>query len=545
MVAHLVDVSRWQVELPSPLSLTAARQSGFTVANIALTGGRGYVSGTWAASFTTAAKLLGMDVSFYHWLDGRTSGTAQATAAVNRMRQLYGGTTGFAHVVDIEESGASGITPPTYQHVADYVRTARRLLGRPIAIYTGDWYWRPRKWDGASLTPYLHAAPNAGYLNAYPGDTSGHWTAGYGGWSNLAIMQYRTATIAGVNTSQSAIRDPRIWAALTGEETGMSVAPPSMMEARQVFRDETDLTPVELGIVGDAAHADGGDSYHLGKDQLRASASYSVRESKRDNNPTNAASALDIGMFSPLKYGGKTHTLRTFSTWLVGECKADAPDTRWIREVIYSPDGKVVKRWDRLGIRSTGDSSHLGHTHVSGFRDSEKADRAAIFRRYFDTIKGANMPITGDDAEMVWARDTIPNPGARADSPRHDPPGTNENTTARFALGNMWERICDMQAAVTSLAARVNTMQSGLNAVGPMVAQTRDSVSALAQQLAAHETASLDRSQAEIGGAMQGLAEIRELLDQLREAGADPVTVNELEQAFRNVLRDGTGGAES
>jgi hypothetical protein len=43
--------------------------------------------------------------------------------------------------------------------------------------------------------------------------------------------------------------------------------------------------------------------------------------------------------------------------WLVGRCKAGDPDAADIREIIYTPDGKTVQRYDRLGIRSTGDSS--------------------------------------------------------------------------------------------------------------------------------------------------------------------------------------------
>ena len=61
---------------------------------------------------------------------------------------------------------------------------------------------------------------------------------------------------------------------------------------------------------------------------------------------------------------------------------------RDLREIIYSPDGKVVRRWDRLGKRSSGDDSHLWHTHFSFFRDSTKADRdqTPLFRRYLTGI---------------------------------------------------------------------------------------------------------------------------------------------------------------
>lgn len=535
MTAYLVDISRYQVERPDPIDLAKAKAAGYTLVNIALTGGRGYVSGAWAKTYTDRARQLGMGVSFYHWLDGRTPGASQAIEQVARMRSLFGASTGFAHVVDVEESGANGITAPTWQHVVDYVRTAQAMLGRPIAIYTGDWYWKPRGWAGAPLTGLLHAAPDVGYLAAYPGDQSSAWSAGWGGWEDRAIMQWGVRPLPGTgDCSLSAIREPAVWTAMTG--VTMSFAPQSLLDARAVFRAETDLQPVELGIVGDAAHADGGDSYHLGKDQLKSNASYSKTESSRDRNPTNAASALDIGKFT-VTYNGTTHTLRSFSRWLVAECEANAPDTLWIREVIYSPDGSTVDRWDRLGRRSTGDSSHLMHTHVSGFRDSENADRAAIFRRYFTTIKGTLMALTNADADVVWKRDIIPNPKQRGDSP------TNPTTTAFFATGDIWQQVYNLRDAVSSLQSGLNAIGKGLSDLTAKVEAAGLAATVARNAITQHEAADLDRNQAAVGGILQALHEVRGQISQLAGAGADPVTVAELETAFRNVLRDGTGTA--
>ncbi|WP_405098813.1 hypothetical protein [Micromonospora sp. NBC_01412] len=145
-----------------------------------------------------------------------------------------------------------------------------------------------------------------------------------------------------------------------------------------------DLEPAEVGIVGDADHVGG---YHCGSDRVVAG-DYSVVESPRDAaGLTLDASALDIGRFS-VTSGGDVHDLRSFSAWCVAQCVAGADDTRDIREIIYSPDGTTVRRWDRLGRRSTGDASHLWHTHLSFFRDSTKAgrDQTPLFRRYLTTI---------------------------------------------------------------------------------------------------------------------------------------------------------------
>ncbi|MEU4568656.1 peptidoglycan-binding protein [Micromonospora sp. NPDC023956] len=184
----------------------------------------------------------------------------------------------------------------------------------------------------------------------------------------------------------------------------MTSAPACLKEARAVLLEAldihenttaypTDLDPVEVGIVGDSAHRGG---YHCGADRV-VSGDYSVVESSRDRaGLTDYASALDIGQFSYRDALGRVHNLRTFSVWLVGECTRGAADCADIREVIYSPDGKVVKRWDRLRKRSSGDSSHLWHTHISFFRDAVKAGRdlAAVFRRYLAMIGLAGTPPT-------------------------------------------------------------------------------------------------------------------------------------------------------
>lgn len=185
----------------------------------------------------------------------------------------------------------------------------------------------------------------------------------------------------------------------------MTNAPSNLLAVRTLMLDKLGpygLGSLEMGVVGDSDHRGG---YHCGSDRVVAG-DYSVLESDRDRNGlTLDASALDVGTFT---YG--SHNLRTFSRWMVAQCVAGAPDTKDIREIIYSPDGQTVKRWDRLGIRTTGDSSHLGHTHFSFFRDSTKArrDQTPLFRRYLTAIgliEGASELFCnyGDSGEVVRA----------------------------------------------------------------------------------------------------------------------------------------------
>jgi hypothetical protein len=165
----------------------------------------------------------------------------------------------------------------------------------------------------------------------------------------------------------------------------VTYAPADLLAVRAYLMAQTGLPANALGIPGDPDHAESG-GYHEGNDDLarvgRLNTDYSKRESARDRPGTNAASAIDVGDFNR---GGKT--LRGLSVWLAGRCQAGDPRTADIREIIYSPDGRTVRRWDRLGIRSTGDNSHLFHTHLSFFRDSEgRRDEAflSLLREYFE-----------------------------------------------------------------------------------------------------------------------------------------------------------------
>lgn len=160
----------------------------------------------------------------------------------------------------------------------------------------------------------------------------------------------------------------------------MTRAPGALTKARAYLINSYGVAPEKVGIVGGPHHAGG---YHCGADRTVAN-DYSVVESSRDRKGlTDAAAALDIGTFSK-KVGSRTLNLRSLSVWLVAQCKAGTADTRDIREVIYTDDGKTVKRWDRLGIRTGGDDSHLWHTHISYFRDSESRDKTALFKQYLE-----------------------------------------------------------------------------------------------------------------------------------------------------------------
>ena len=149
-----------------------------------------------------------------------------------------------------------------------------------------------------------------------------------------------------------------------------------------------------LGIVGDTKHKQRGTSYHLGSSDLIDGA-YSTKLKRDRKGLTNPASALDLG-----KLNKRIGKLRKFSNWLVEQAEEGlTPD---IREIIWSPDGKEVRRWDshldkvivslrrrkdgsiKVVTEANGDESHFWHTHISFYRDSEARPKVDYFQTFFD-----------------------------------------------------------------------------------------------------------------------------------------------------------------
>ncbi len=170
---------------------------------------------------------------------------------------------------------------------------------------------------------------------------------------------------------------------------------------------------VNLGVVGDTRHLATGTSYHLGKSALSSDA-YSRRTARDKAGLTEAASAIDLG-----RLDGSLGHLREFSIWLVAQARANAPGTSDIREIIYTPDGLKVYGWSREAgvaskpIKGYGDSSHITHTHISFYRDSELRAKVALFRPYFTPTVTPPVPAPPQEANVTVVTITLfPTPRA-------------------------------------------------------------------------------------------------------------------------------------
>jgi hypothetical protein len=184
----------------------------------------------------------------------------------------------------------------------------------------------------------------------------------------------------------------------------MTYAPATLLDTRRYLVAQDKAAPTlevtEVGIVGDTSHVIEGTGYHLGKDQLKFSKNpYSARTARdkaglADPEIANAACAIDID--------DDWDYMRQFFPWCVEECRASAPDTLDIRELIYSPDGTNVFRWDREnGVRSlpqpSTQYSHRTHGHISKYRDSTRRSLTPLFERYYREVVDGGGPTEGDD----------------------------------------------------------------------------------------------------------------------------------------------------
>lgn len=139
----------------------------------------------------------------YHFLragDGR----AQCDAFWSRIRD-HGGPEGWIAACDNEADAGWGTTVTFFQRW-------RELAGdHPLVMYSGNWWWEPRGWNGASLTPYLWDSRYVSGIDygsrLYERVPDSWWTSRYGGWDAVTLLQFSSAgVVAGQHVDVNSFR---------------------------------------------------------------------------------------------------------------------------------------------------------------------------------------------------------------------------------------------------------------------------------------------------------------------------------------------------
>ena len=139
----------------------------------------------------------------YHFLRS-SDGAAQARAFHARVA-ANGGPAGWLIALDNEADATWDVT-------CAWVTEWNRLTDHhPFLMYSGAWWWGPRGWSGAQLTPYLW---HSHYVNGsdlgsalYAKVPGSWWSPGYGGWGTATLLQFTSqALVAGQKIDVSAYR---------------------------------------------------------------------------------------------------------------------------------------------------------------------------------------------------------------------------------------------------------------------------------------------------------------------------------------------------
>lgn len=351
MTFFIADVASYQGDLKPE----DVKRAGFHAVNLKISHGLTRKSVHPAIAWWIAeCRRLKLELSTFHYLTADASGRDQADFAYSLLK-LHGLDQGTAHQLDVECSPL-----PKEAEVRAYLLRMQQLLGRPVVLYSGAWWWRPRGWDVSGLAPHYWSAPNAGYLGSYPGDISEYWDAGYGGWAELSVMQYAVSPLSfpdgtrgTIKVSKSAVRDPEVWRALT---EGEKVPEPWILVPCLVkLRDEFNAAGPKRdrasdGTIGDVAHEERSSDHN--RDE-------SGKVPIRDTDKVNEVHAVDIDKDGPWLAG---LTMEKMVQHILSRCRSGVENR--LRYIIFNKRMWHIDRGWKLE-KYSGANPHDKHAHFS------------------------------------------------------------------------------------------------------------------------------------------------------------------------------------
>lgn len=224
MVTWLIDISNHQ----GAFDVGRAVSEGYAGVWMKATEGVGWEDWTFD-TFAPQVIATGAIPGAYHYLRAG-SGRDQCDEFYDRIR-TWGGPDGWLVACDNEVDAS-------WQTTVDFFARWRELAGdHPMFMYSGNWWWGCRGWDGASLTPYLW---DSRYVNGsdygsalYEQVPESWWSSRYGGWGAVTVLQFSSSgLVAGRQVDVNAFRGTvdELRALARGGGSGGVVVPPPASE---------------------------------------------------------------------------------------------------------------------------------------------------------------------------------------------------------------------------------------------------------------------------------------------------------------------------
>lgn len=222
MPTWLIDISNHQ----GSFDVARAVSEGYSGVWMKATEGVGWEDWTFDV-FAPKVIAAGAIPGAYHYLRAG-SGREQCDEFYAKIRK-WGGPDGWLVACDNEVDA-------TWQTTVDFFARWRELAGdHPMFMYSGNWWWGSRGWNGASLTPYLwdsrYTSGSDYGSNLYGQVPESWWSSRYGGWGTVTVLQFSSSgLVAGQQVDVNAFRgtvDELRALARGGGSGGVVVTPPS------------------------------------------------------------------------------------------------------------------------------------------------------------------------------------------------------------------------------------------------------------------------------------------------------------------------------
>lgn len=220
MVLYLVDA---HTDFQAGLDVERVASEGYAGIIVKATqGASGFTAPAAFDDWIRRALARGMVPGAYHWLTN-----ASASSQLDHFLGRIGSPAALLCAVDVEDDSANA---PSWATLEAFVAGWReRTADHPLILYSSNWWWSKRGWNGTGLTPYLwdsqYVIGSDVGSALYSKVPAGWWAPRYGGWNRSTLLQFTSsARVAGKSVDVSAFEGTRQeLASLAGLEVDMQL----------------------------------------------------------------------------------------------------------------------------------------------------------------------------------------------------------------------------------------------------------------------------------------------------------------------------------